>query len=214
MNYLQASRKVDRDCSVWHDNSTVEGPNYLGCNDIFLYEKNRVNILSQAAVELSMLLYLGGSTVKKRYQTILSLLLVVVAVFLVSCGSPKPVAKGPTYTTAQLQEIQKYADDVQEMRDRLLGIPPLVQQERWVDVQSYIHGPLGEMRSRMSRLARSLEPKLQKSALSTANDVFEHLNLIDEATQTRDNRKALLNYNEALKDFDAFLQYLPSELNA
>ncbi|NJN86943.1 MAG: photosystem II protein PsbQ [Leptolyngbyaceae cyanobacterium SL_7_1] len=145
-----------------------------------------------------------------RYRSIVSLLLVAVVTFLTSCSSPT-VAKGPTYSPEQIAQLQDYVADVQEMRDRLLAIPPLVQQQRWNDVQTYIHGPLGEMRVRMSRLARGLEPKLQKEALNAAKEVFEHVVLIDEATVANDSRKALFNYNQALQDFDAFLKYVPAE---
>jgi photosystem II protein PsbQ len=137
-------------------------------------------------------------------------LVVAIAIFLVSCSSA-PVAKGPVYTSAQLAQIEQYSTGVVELRDRLLEIPPLVQQQDWVDVQSFIHGPLGELRARMSRLARSLEPKVQKKALDAAKEVFEDLNLIDEATLTRDSKKALLSYNRAIQDFETFLKYVPAE---
>lgn len=149
----------------------------------------------------------------KRYRSVLSLLLAAIAIFLVSCGNPTPTVKGPTYTPAQLEEIQTSATSVKEFRDKMLSIPPLVQQQEWVDLSSYIHGPLGELRFRMVRLARLLEPKLQPTALKVAKDVFGHLNLIDEAAQSFDAKKAFLNYNEALKDFDAFLKLLPPEIS-
>jgi photosystem II protein PsbQ len=145
-----------------------------------------------------------------KYRSVLSIILAAIAVFLISCSSPTAVAPGPTYTPAQLEQIQTYTAEVKELRERLLGIPPLVQQQRWTDVQTYIHGPLGELRFKMSKLARSLEPKVQATALASAKDVFDHLILIDEATQTRDSRKALLNYNRALEDFETFLSYVPN----
>jgi photosystem II protein PsbQ len=153
-----------------------------------------------------------GKTFMKLYRSILSLFLAAIAVFLVSCGGPQ-VAKGPVYTPEQLVQIEKYVADVEAMRDSLLAIPPLVQQQKWVDVQSYIHGPLGEMRERMFRLARSLEPKVRKEAVQASREVFEHLIAIDEATETRDVPKALKNYNETLKDFEAFLKFVPAELS-
>lgn len=145
-----------------------------------------------------------------RYRSILAFLLVIITTFLVSCGSPTPTAKGPLYTTAQLEQIQRYTDDVQTLRDRMLELPPLIQSQQWTDVESFIHGPLGELRTRMSRLARSLTPKAQKGAVVAAQEVFEHLIAIDEAAQARDTNKALRNYNQALQDFDAFFQLMPS----
>lgn len=120
------------------------------------------------------------------------------------------MAKGPLYSAAQLEQIQHYAEDVQVLRDRMLELPPLVQQQKWTDVESFIHGPLGELRVRMSRLARALVQKEQPKALAASKEVFEHLILLDEAAQARDATKAFRNYNEALRDFDAFLELIPS----
>jgi photosystem II protein PsbQ len=145
-----------------------------------------------------------------RFRRIVTLCLVLVTTFLVSCGSPTPVAKGPLYSDLQLEQIQKSAADIQALRDSLLQLPPLIQANDWVNVSSFIHGPLGELRAKMARLARTLVPDAQASALKAAKDVFGHLNVIDEAAQTRDIPKALRNYNEALKDFDAFLSQIPS----
>ncbi|MCU0526702.1 MAG: photosystem II protein PsbQ [Elainella sp. Prado103] len=145
-----------------------------------------------------------------RYRSILALILVMITTFLVSCGNPAPKIKGPLYSTTQLEQIQRYTEDVQVLRDQMLEIPPLVQQQKWVDVGSFIHGPLGELRVRMSRLARTLVPKEQEKALAAAKEVFEHLNAIDEAAQTRDTTKALSNYNEALRDFETFFGLIPS----
>lgn len=148
-----------------------------------------------------------------RFRSILTLVLAAIALFVVSCSSPQVTAKGPLYSSTQLEQIQKYATEVETLRERILEIPPLVQKGNWVDVQSFIHGPLGELRVKMSRLARELKPsKVQAEALESAKEVFKHLNLIDEATVTRDSRKALFNYNEALRDFEVFLKYLPQNL--
>lgn len=156
------------------------------------------------------MLAIQKNRVMKRYRSVLSLVLAAIAVFLVSCGGA-PVAKGPLYSSTQLAQIQKYSADVEELRARMLDIPPLVQQEKWTDVQSYIHGPLGELRFKLSNMARLLEPKKDRpAALAAAKAVFGHLNQIDEATIATDSRKAFLNYNEALKDFDAFLNLIPT----
>lgn len=144
-----------------------------------------------------------------RYQSVLAFVLAGIAAFLVSCSSPAVTAKAPTYTDAQLAQIEQYAVDVQELRDRLLEIPPLVQAQRWRDVETFIHGPLGELRVKMSNLTRSLAPELQSDARAAAREVFEHLIAIDEAAQARDNRKALSNYNGALADFETFLKFIP-----
>jgi photosystem II protein PsbQ len=145
-----------------------------------------------------------------RYRSVLAVVLAAVAAFLVSCGSPTATAKAPTYTSAQLAQIEQYAAEVESLRDRLVELPPLIQQQQWTDVESFLHGPMGELRVKMSRLARSLMPKAQSDAQNAAKEVFEHLIVIDEAAQTRDTTKALRNYNEALKDFDTFFQLIPT----
>lgn len=146
----------------------------------------------------------------RRFRSLVALCLVLMTTFLVSCGSAPPVAKGPLYSPTQLEQIRKSSAEVQELRDRLVELPPLVQQQEWIDVGNFIHGPLGELRTRMSRLSRSLVPEAQASAAKAAKDVFGHLNAIDEAAQKRDATKALKNYNEALKDFDAFFNLIPT----
>ncbi len=145
-----------------------------------------------------------------RFRSILSLALVAITVLLVSCGGV-PVAKGPLYSDAQLQQIQSYAAGVTSLRDRLQELPAKIQAEDWVEVGSFIHGDLGELRARMSRLARTLAPKkTQTAALAAAQEVFEHLNAIDDAATERDAQKALKNYNAAIQDFEVYLQNLPS----
>ncbi|WP_088893724.1 photosystem II protein PsbQ [Leptolyngbya ohadii] len=145
-----------------------------------------------------------------RYRSLIALILVAVTSLLVSCSSPTPTAKAPTYTTDQLTQIQQYTTRLQSSRDRMLELPPLVQQKRWTDVESLIHGPLGEIRATMLRLSRNLLPSEQKAAETAAKETFEHLIAIDEAAQAQDGIKALRNYNELLKDFDAFIEKIPS----
>jgi photosystem II protein PsbQ len=147
-----------------------------------------------------------------RFRSILTVVLTVVLTVLLMSSSPAEAAKAakaPSYTPAQLEQIQQYATQVEELQNRMVEIPTLIQQQRWVDVKTFIHGPLGELRIRMSRLARSLAPQSQKVAQQAAKDVFEHLVAIDEAADIKDTTKAFRNYNEALKDLDAFFDLLP-----
>lgn len=148
-----------------------------------------------------------------RFRSVLTVILTVTIAFFCISSSPAAAAitpNPPAYTAAQLEQIQRYATDVEVLRDRLLDLPTLIQQEKWVDVKSLIHGPLGEFRARMARLARSLDPKAQKTAKKAANEVFEHLVSIDEAATVRSTTKAFRDYNEVLKDLDTFFGLLPS----
>lgn len=145
----------------------------------------------------------------RRFRSFLALILVGVTTLLVSCSSPDKIAVKPTYTTDQLEQIEQYSGDLEVFRDRLQEIPALVVAKRWNDVYTLIHGPLGELRVKMSTLSRTLLPSFQANARQSAQDVFGHLNAIDEAAQARDQQKALKNYNAVLEDFDAFLNLLP-----
>jgi photosystem II protein PsbQ len=147
-------------------------------------------------------------------RAVFSLILVLTAVFLVDLGQATAAPKAPTYSPEQLEQIQRYTIDVKELRDRMLEIPPMVQRRQWGNVQTFIHGPLGELRTKMSSLTRSLSPQTQKPAGEAAKDVFGHLLKIDEAAKVEDSRKALTNYNGALQDFDTFLGFVPSEVTA
>jgi len=74
------------------------------------------------------------------YRLILSLIIVFVATFLVSCGSPT-VAKALTYTAAQIEQIQQYVPDMVALRDRMSEL--LIKRRDWIDVNNFIHGPRG-----------------------------------------------------------------------
>lgn len=143
-----------------------------------------------------------------RYRSILGLILALVTVCVVSCSSPT-TTKTAAYTTTQLEQIQGYADGLTAVRDRLPELATLIQNRKWNDVGSFIHGPLGELRIQMSTLSRSLLPDAQSTALETAKNVFGHLNQLDQAAKDESYERAIRQYAEALKDFDAFLQLVP-----
>lgn len=148
------------------------------------------------------------------FRSVVAVVLTVVLAFLILWGSPAEAARTapkPTYTAAQLEQIQQYVTELEEMSDRLLELPTLVQQEDWVNVKNLIHGPLGELRAVMFRLSRNLlDSKSQKVAQKASREVFKHLVAIDEAADARDATKAFRNYNELLKDLDTFLQLIPT----
>ena len=149
----------------------------------------------------------------RRYRSILSLILVIVATFLISCGSPS-VAKTPqTYTTAQLQQIQQYLPDIVSLRNRMSEIPIMIQRRDWIDVNNFIHGPLGELRLKMTYVARNLLPKDQESARQTTRQLFDDLVKIEEAAQETNPQAAVRSYEAALADINKFLQLVPIRSN-
>lgn len=148
-----------------------------------------------------------------RSRSIVSMLLFVCMTCLLVFSSPADAArvkKPPVYSPVQSEQIQAYTADLETIRDRVLELPTLIQQADWVNVKNLIHGPLGDMRATMFRLARTLDIKSQKAAINASREVFEHIVAIDEAADSQDTAKAFRNYNEALKDLEAFLDLIPA----
>ena len=144
----------------------------------------------------------------RHYRSILALALAFVTAFLVSCSSP--TTKTLTYSPTQIERIQSYSSGITKLRSRMPELATLIENREWIDVRNFIHGPLGELRIRMGNLARNLLPDAQGQARQSAQDIFTHLEEIDEAAQNGDYRQAIRNYAEAIKDFDAFFQLVPN----
>jgi photosystem II protein PsbQ len=142
------------------------------------------------------------------FRPLISLLLTFIAVFIVSCGDGSQ-AKAPTYSTAQLTQIATANQGLTALRDRLPELATLIQNRDWNNVKSFIHGPLGDIRTRMAGLSRELLPGSKEKALAVSKEIFVHLNKIDEAASANDYKIAIRNYGEAIKDFDTFSSLLP-----
>ncbi|TVQ08102.1 MAG: photosystem II protein PsbQ [Leptolyngbya sp. DLM2.Bin27] len=139
----------------------------------------------------------------------MGILLAVVATCLVACGGP--AAKIPTtYTPEILQQVELYTPAVAALRDRFPELEGYIQTKDWVNVQSFIHGPMGEMRTRVNRLAGALLVKDQPQAKALAQEIYTHLERLDEAAATNQQVIAGQEYRNALDDFDAFLSLVPT----
>lgn len=142
------------------------------------------------------------------FRPLISLLLVFIAVFVVSCGDGSQ-AKAPTYSAAQLTQIQTAYQNTSALTDKLPELAAMIQERDWNNVKSFIHGPLGEIRSRMTSLSRELLPGTKEQALAVSKEIFTHLNEIDEAANNNDYKAAIRNYGEALKDLASFQKLIP-----
>ena len=143
-----------------------------------------------------------------RTRSIFALMMAFLMAFLVSCSSVE--AKVPTtYTAAQIQQIQRYVPTLTELRSRMDKLDTLIQQRRWVDIRTYIHGPLGELRSAMRSVSGSLLPKAQEQAVDLTKSLFADLVEIDSAAKAVDYAKVTASYQKAVNDFDTFLQLIP-----
>jgi len=145
-----------------------------------------------------------------RYRSFLSLILVILATFLIGCSSPSTATVPSTYSSAQIQQIQQYIPEIQSLRDRASKeIPSLVERKDWIDIGNFVHGPLGELRLTMNYMTRNLLPQDRSKAKQITRDFFNNLVGVDQAAQQRDAQKVLLNAREAIVDIDSFLQLLP-----
>jgi photosystem II protein PsbQ len=142
-------------------------------------------------------------------RPILSVVLVLVTTLLVSCSSPAK-AKIPTvYTPEKIEQLQTYISPITDARKKMAELQELINQENWVDTRTFIHGPLGSLRQDMTILNRKLLVKDQKPSQKLAKELFAHFERIDAAAKERNSLSAQAQYNEAIKDFDAYLDLIP-----
>lgn len=140
-------------------------------------------------------------------RSIVAWMMVLLIAFLTSCGSPTPP---PTYSDAQLEKIEQYTSRIEALRDRMDELEILIQKEDWVNVDTFIHGPLGDLRSKTNYLTQVLLlPKDKTPVLDAAKAVFEDLEDIDVAAEEANQKQALIEYKKAVSDFDTFLGLVP-----
>jgi photosystem II protein PsbQ len=144
----------------------------------------------------------------RSYRSILAVILAMVTTFLVSCGNPKALTP-PSYSTEQIEQIQKLTTIVTALRDKMPILEDKIQNQNWTDVSTYIHGPLGELRRSTSYVTRELLPQEQKQATAVTKDLFNRIQNIDLASTKGNYQLAIQSYQAALKDLDEFLQLVP-----
>lgn len=149
-----------------------------------------------------------------RQRSIISLILVFLTTFLMSCGGPSVATPPPTYTQAQLEKIQGYLTDIEAVRDRKSELGKLIVNNEWIKVGNFIHGPMAEARLDMTYIVPNLLPSEQAPARKVARDVFDHLVKIDQAASSGNQVVAANNYKEVYSDIDKFLSLMPSKLNS
>ena len=146
----------------------------------------------------------------RRYRAVVGVLLAVIATFLVSCGG-SPEAAAPTYTPEKISQLQNYVNRIEASRKRLPELEKYIEKDNWVNVDNFTHGPLGQLRSEMTRLSNQLLPEDQQNAKGMINDVLGHLENIDAASEERNYESAIAQYREFVDDFDAFLSIVPED---
>lgn len=149
-------------------------------------------------------------TVMLRFRSILTLVLVLITTFLVSCGGSPETKVAPTYTPDKIEQLQVYVTPINEAREKMAIVADLIAKKNWVDTRTYIHGPLGGLRLQMLNLSRSLLPQDQAKATNLAKQVFAHFDQLDIAAKDKNADLAYNQLQEALKDFDSFLELIPT----
>ena len=146
----------------------------------------------------------------RLFRPILSLVLVFVTTLLVSCSGPSQ-AKIPTvYSPEKVAQLQSYREPIALARENMATLKEFIDAENWVNTRTFIHGPLGGLRQEMAIASRKLLPKDQKSAQNLARELFGHFERIDAAAKDRNGSLVKEQYTEAIKDFDAYLNLIPT----
>ncbi|MGL5083808.1 MAG: photosystem II protein PsbQ [Microcoleaceae cyanobacterium] len=145
----------------------------------------------------------------KRYRSVFSCILALLVAFVVGCGSPA-VVEPPTYSSTQIEQIQKYSTEIVALRDRMTNeLSTYIQQRKWVQVDNFIHGPLGTMLQTMNYLTKNLLPNDQPQARKLSREMFEYLVDVGKAAKTGNQAQAAASYQKALDDLDVFLDAVP-----
>jgi photosystem II protein PsbQ len=144
-----------------------------------------------------------------RFRALLSGLLACVAFVLVSCGGPGAVSVPPTYTDAQLQQIQQYLPEIQSAYQRLDALSDAIRGQNWQEIRSTIRGPFGSMIQDMKYVTTHLLPADQKIARDISRDVFQDFIGIDQAAVNNNADAALRSFDAAVQDLEKFLAQLP-----
>jgi len=144
-----------------------------------------------------------------RYRSFLALVLALVTVFVVSCATP--TAQQPLYDQSKLAQVEIFLPRILSTRDRMPELEDLIEERDWVFVSNFIHGPLGDLRRQMKSLAYNLLPADEKAALDVADRLFDDLVAIDAAAEANSYPQAVVSYKAAIKDFDSFLDLIPTK---
>ena len=126
---------------------------------------------------------------------------------VVSCSDGN--VKAPTYAAETLTRIQLASTGVAKITDRLPELASYIDKQDWNNTRSFIHGPLGDLRTRLVGISKELLPADRTKSLELGKEIFGHLNKIDTAAADNNQAIAATNYTEALKDLAAFNELLP-----
>ncbi|MEA5466315.1 photosystem II protein PsbQ [Leptothoe sp. PORK10 BA2] len=136
--------------------------------------------------------------------------LVAIATLLVSCSSGGQATAPATYSAAQLSQISIYAGRIQSSKDRLPELADYIRTKNWVNIDNFIHGPLGTLREGMNRLAYQLLPEDKANLLAIADKVSVDLEAMSSAVGAYDFNGTSTAYAKFASDLSKLLNSLPT----
>ncbi|MTJ10635.1 photosystem II protein PsbQ [Anabaena sp. UHCC 0204] len=146
-----------------------------------------------------------------RQRSIFSLIFVLLATFLISCGGPSVATLPPSYTAAEVAKIQEYVPGIKAVRDRAPELQNLIAKGEWINVGNFIHGPMTEARSNMTYVIPNLALQNQAKARQISKDLLKDLVKIDQAATVGNTSQALSNCKDVFVDIDKFLELVPEQ---
>ena len=146
----------------------------------------------------------------RRFHSLLSLILILVTTLLVSCSNPSASTIPTTYSPEKIEQLQTLIEPVAAAKGQMETLKGFIAEKNWVDTRTYIHGPLGQVRLDIANLNRSLLAKDQKTATKTAKEFLGHLERIDAAAKERNTAAVEIQFSEAVKELNNYLNLLPS----
>lgn len=144
-------------------------------------------------------------------RSMMGVVLVAIATLLVSCSSGDKATAPQTYSADQLAQIAIYAGRIQTSKDRLPELAGYIRDENWANIDNFIHGPLGELRGRMNRLAFQLLPNDKAEALELSEEISEDLEAMSAGVRAFNSNRTNEAYIRFAKDLSTFLDLVPTE---
>jgi photosystem II protein PsbQ len=145
----------------------------------------------------------------KWFRSVVSLVLVAIATLVVGCSSAS--VKAPlVYTPEKIAQIQLYAARIEASQARLPELANYIDKNNWTNTDNFIHGPLGELREQMGRVANLLLPEDKAQAQALAKDISLDLNALSTAAADFNYGAATSGFRTLEDDLADFLGLLPS----
>lgn len=103
-----------------------------------------------------------------------------------------------------------YGARLTQLNDRLEILANYVDQQNWITIRTYIHGPLGEIRRDIAYLSMGLTGKAKQTAKEIAKAIASDLVKLDFAAKDFNLEQVQSAYNQVRQDYDRLLKLIPN----